>query len=133
MNKKQTYLIIITLLLFITAVWYETHVKYIVNLKGYISDIETFLHTQEKEVEDFYNDSDFIQFQVFKQDEDLQEDINYNPYVAKLAGKPYTLNIYKGDSLVFWSNNHIEPNIDELSAPATKRESKFIRNRKHLW
>ncbi len=128
MNKKQTYLIIITLLLFITAVWYETHVKYIVNLKGYISDIETFLHTQEKEVEDFFNDSDFIQFQVFKQDTaaDKQEDINYNPYVAKLAGKPFTLNIYKGDSLVFWSNNHIEPNKAELSNPATIRESKFL-------
>ena len=127
MNKKQTYLIIITLLLFITAVWYETHIKYIVDLKGYISDIETFLHTQEREVDDFFKDSDFIQFQVFKEASDVQEDIDYNPYVAKLAGKPYTLNIFKGDSLVFWSNNHIEPNKTELNNPATIRERKFLK------
>ena len=70
MNKKQTYLIIITLLLFITAVWYETHVKYVVDLKGYITEIETFLHTQERDVEDFFKDSKFVQFQVFKEKSD---------------------------------------------------------------
>ncbi len=127
MNKKQTYLIIITLLLFITAVWYETHIKYIVDLDGYISDIETFLHAQEKEVDDFFKDTEFIQFQVFKSANDRQEDIDYNPYVAKLAGKPYTINIFKGDSLVFWSNNQIEPRKEELTEPATKRESKFLK------
>lgn len=127
MNKKQPYLIIITLLLFIVAVWFETHTKHVTDLSSFISDIESFHHAQEKEVDDFFKDSEFIQFQVFKGADDLEEDKNYNPYVAKLADKPYTINIFKGDSLVFWSNNQVESGKEELQTPATLRESKFVK------
>ncbi len=68
-----------------------------INPKKYAQKLETALHQQENEVANYFRDTDFLENAIHNR---LSSDA-----LKKLDVETYTLCIYRGDSLLFWSNN----------------------------
>jgi len=105
MTKKQLYLIGLTLLFLFLALGFDFYNQRTVGTQQYASIIEKHLHQNENEVENFFEEKDFIVRQLTNQS--TPEDFTK---IEGLYKKDYTLCIYLDDSLAFWTNNDVTPN-----------------------
>jgi len=82
------------------------------NPKKYAQKLEKVLHQQENEVNNYFRDTNFLET-VINDRLDIVE-------LKKLDAEPYTLCIYRGDSLLYWSNNKALAYSTEIGLPKAR-------------
>jgi len=91
------------------------------NPKKYADQLEASLHKQEKAAQSYFRDTEFL--------ENAIHDRLPIEQLRMLDVQAYTLCIYRGDSLVFWSNNKVLPYSTEIE-PTRTRVSKMVKLQK---
>ncbi|MEL6864108.1 MAG: histidine kinase dimerization/phospho-acceptor domain-containing protein, partial [Bacteroidota bacterium] len=130
-NQKQFAYLLIALVCFVIAFAFNWYIERSVNLEKYIKRIEAHLHQQEEEVDLFFKNRSLIkklllfqkgvpQGQLSKESQDL---------LAELSQKPFTVSIFQGDSLIFWSNNHALPYREEYQVGRNQQINRLTRLR----
>ncbi len=91
-------------------------IKYLTNgntkPENYARQLETALHEQEREVNDYFRKNAFLEDAIHNK---LTKNV-----LTDLNDKAYTLCIYKGDSLLFWSNSKALPYSTEIAPTPTR-------------
>lgn len=105
MNRNQLTILFSALALFISAIGYNLYVNRENNLKAYQAEIETYLHTQEREVEAIMTDHPFIHRITGAEGESLTQRNSDLEKLKNLAAEDFTIYITVKDSIIFWNNN----------------------------
>ncbi len=87
----------------------------------YARQIEEALHEEEDEIESYFRESSFLNAAIHDELPEAQ--------LRALEQKDYTLCIYRGDSLLFWSNNKALPFSTEIT-PTLTRSVELVRLKK---
>jgi signal transduction histidine kinase len=126
MTKKLLFHLIFACGLLITALIYDFGFSTKTNLKNYADLINNHLHTQEEEVEIFFNNKAFINRQLHESsNEDIITQEQDFSLLKQLSEKDYSITIHKNDSLIFWTNNIILPESSDLSTIGSERYHEF--------
>jgi len=122
MTKKQLYLIGLTLLFLFLALGFDFYNQRTVGTQQYASIIEKHLHENEEEVQKFFEEKNFIGRQLSNQStpKDFVK-------IESLYKKDYTLCIYLGDSLAFWTNNNVTPNRKLLEGENESFSAEYVK------
>ena len=127
MTKHQKYTLFIALACFITTIGFDFYSQKVTNLNRYAKLIESTLHQHETEVNHFFENKDFIERHVLGiEDQDLDRKKQELEFIRELSRKNYSLNIYAGDELVFWSNQNAFPLIEDVNNAQPQRQTKFV-------
>ncbi len=110
MTKRQIYLTGLTLLFLFLALAFDFYSQRSIGTQQYASTIEKHLHQNEEQIQSFFEEKDFIKRQLSNKVDD-----NDFSKIKSLYQKDYTICIYLGDSLAFWTNNEVVPNRDLIS------------------
>ena len=127
MTKRNKILLLITLAAFILAISLDWYSRKKDHLEVYATKIEAYLHQQEAEVDQFFNNKPLIK-------DLLSPHINAHPSsfdrfqqaLDQLIAKDYTLTLYQQDSLLFWSNNLVLPPAEEVVGNSPQRVQKLV-------
>ena len=122
MTKRQIYLTGFTLLFLFLALGFDFYNQRSVGTQQYASIIEKHLHNNENQIAQFFEEKDFINRQLTNQStpQDFAK-------LQTLYKKDYTLSIYLGDSLAFWTNNDVLPNENLLKGTAPTLYSSYFK------
>ncbi len=122
MTKRQLYLTGFTLLFLFLALGFDFYNQRSVGTQQYASIIEKHLHQNENQITQFFEEKDFIERQLSNQTttEDFAK-------LQTLYKKDYTLCIYLGDSLAFWTNNEVLPNDNLLKGTTPSLYSSYFK------
>ena len=122
MTKRQIYLTGFTLLFLFLALGFDFYNQRSVGTQQYASIIEKHLHNNENQITQFFEEKDFINRQLTNQS--TQEDF---AKLQTLYKKDYTLCIYLGDSLAFWTNNDVLPNKNLIKGTSPTLYSNYFK------
>jgi len=120
MTKRQLYLTGLTLLFFFLALGFDFYNQQSIGTQQYASTIEKFLHKNENEINTFFGEKEFIARQL--NNNLVPEDFSK---LKTLYEKDYTICIYAGDSLAFWSNNDVLPSSEIIEGDTPNLSSSF--------
>ena len=117
LGKYQRYILLACVVCFLAAIATDWYLQRSVNLGLYANKIETHLHQQEAQVEAIFSDKTLIRslLQPKRYMDQEQQQAAFKRLEA-LASEDYSLLIYLKDSLLFWSNNQVEPSIEDFSS-----------------
>ena len=121
MTKQQKYLLLFTFLFFAAAIGFDYYTQRTVSTQQYAYEIENHLHKNEAKVNSFFSNKELIHRQLTNTT--TEEDFET---LQQLFNKDYTLCLYQGDSLIFWSNNNILPNELLLEGKSTELYSEYF-------
>ena len=121
MNKHQKYLLLFTFLFFAAAIGFDFYSQRTVSTQQYAYEIEKHLHENEAKVISFFSNKELIHRQLTNTTTDLDDKT-----IEDLFKQDYTICLYQGDSLIFWSNNNILPNSLLLDGNSTKLYSEYF-------
>jgi len=113
MHSKKIYIsAILALLFFSSGILYQSYNDDNHKKAGYAKQISEYLHQQEKEVLQFVQNLPFIKRQVLQirgvsEAEDLE-------LLKELEKKDYTILIFEGKDLIFWTNNKVAVAYEDL-------------------
>ena len=122
MTKRQIYLTGLTLLFLFMALGFDFYSQQSVSTQQYASKIEKYLHQNEAEIIDFFEEKDFITRQLSNQTTPLDFG-----KINSLYEKDYTILIYLNDSLAFWTKNDIMLTPQILEGESVNLSSKYER------
>jgi len=89
----------------------------------YAEQLQNALQKQEREIDDYFRRTAFLEDAIHQRlDKATLKDLN---------AQPYTLCIYQGDSLLFWSNNKALAYSTETKLSATRVVKKINLKKKH--
>lgn len=121
-NRKYAILfLILSVVLFLLGYTINQFALKSANPEKYAEKIEKELHRQEDEIGSYFRESSFLN--------DAIHDKLSEGELLDLEQKTYTLCIYQGDSLLFWSNNKALPFSTETT-PTLTRATEFVRLKK---
>ncbi len=112
LDRKQLWILWIGLGLFISGFIWDAVFSGERNVYRYRYMIEKNLQNQEREVEDIFNDTAFMdrRLNVVMAGGAFKEDALR---VEKLQERPFNICIFKGDSAIFWTHNDVLPNVSD--------------------
>lgn len=127
MTKRQYIHLAIVAVLFVAALIYDTLMHKDTRIEYYASKVNECLSGEEKKAEQFFLAKDYIKRQLdknYKSDnKHLEQDIQY---LQNLIKEKFTINIYQGDSLVYWTNNMVQVPVEYRNKPAPKRRFELL-------
>ena len=121
MNKQQKYLLLFTLLFFAAAVGFDYYTQRTVSTQQYAYEIEKHLHENEAKVTSFFSNKELIHRQLTNTTTEVDDQV-----IKELFEEDYTICLYQGDSLIFWSNNNILPNELLLDGKSNQLYSEYF-------
>ena len=121
MTKQQKYLLLFTFVFFALAIGFDYYTQRTVSTQQYAHEIENHLHINESKVNSFFSNKELIRRQLTNTttDEDFET-------LQSFINEDFSLCLYQGDSLIFWSNNNILPNDLLLEGNSTELYSEYF-------
>ncbi len=115
MSKKLLSYAGLTTLFLILAFAFDRWSSPARSLSEYASEVESYLRKEEKKAKSLLGErADFLQTQLAGPIADAEEASENAAQLQKYSQEDYTLCIYRGDSLLFWSNNKALPSAELL-------------------
>ncbi len=123
-NNRKTGLLLLALsgLFFLCGYVINYRAQRSINPEKYARQLEKTLRLQENEALGYFRESSFINNAL--KSKLLERELK------DLESKAYTLCIYKGDSLLFWSNNKILPYKDDIYNTPKKQTINLVKLKK---
>lgn len=128
MIKRDLRFLILGLALLVVALMYGWFLQKSENLNKYATRIEDNMESQEKLVAQFFENKPFLKRQLDPPTnlplQVIEEDFNY---LQTLSKSPFSITIYRKDSLLFWTNNQVFPDPKETSIERPEKHSKLVK------
>ncbi len=123
--RKIRYLLVLTsVIAFLLAIIVEYSSLLSPNADYYANKLEKHLDNQRQQLTKLVEDADFFERLIY-QTKEVVATTQEEDYAKlnQLAKKVYTIHIYKGDSLAFWSNNQVSFDKNTYDANPVKNSS----------
>lgn len=130
MTKQQYIHLVIIVLLFALATGFNYYIRVVPQTENYAAQINSYLQGLEKDVENIFDDKNFIKRQIDGSGETSAE-IRESDFkvLEKLEQQVYTITVFQKDSLLFWSNNLAIPELSDFAGATAERKSRFIKSK----
>ena len=110
------------------AIGYGYFLNQSANFSKYAHQIEENLRLQEKEVAQFFENKSFLGRQMSPSNNlslnQIEDDFNY---LKQLSRAPYSISVYREDSLVFWTNNQAFPPLEDIDRELPEQNRKLVK------
>ncbi len=127
MTKHQKYRLFFVLTCFLVTICYDYYSQKTTNLNRYTRLIEVTFHQHETEVNRFFENKEFIDQVIYSHENpnvaNKSKDLDY---IQELSSQIYSLDIYEGEELIFWSNQHVFPTKKELTSVQDQLQTEFL-------
>ncbi len=127
MTKQQYYHLALTVFLFGIAIGFNYYIRIAPQTDNYAAQINEHLHHLEKEVAAVFDNKGFIERQLKGVDE-IDANLRDDDFaiLKSLVEQEFTITVFQGDSLAFWTNNFAFPALSDIAEATSERSSKFI-------
>ena len=130
MTRQQYFHLALTVFLFVLAIGYNYYIRIAPQTEKYANQINDHLRDLEEEVEAVFNNKDFIKRQLIPPDE-IEVNIRETDFnlLESLVEQVYTIAVFQDDSLLFWTNNFVLPDLLDIAGATSERSAKFINSK----